>query len=205
MYKIGVFGGSFDPCHVEHVNMARAMIGELALDKLIVVPAGTAPHKINEQTAPPKARCDMLKTAFSADDKVEISDYEILKQGISYSFETTEHFAKEYPGSEIYFLVGTDMLADFHTWKNPEMILKTATLCVIEREGDDFEKAEKLYNEYFDKPFRKLEYIGKNVSSTAIRAKACLDLPFDEYVPDLAFGSSVPLFGPQWRNQYASR
>ena len=81
-------------------------------------------------------------------------------------------------------MVGTDMLADFCTWKNPERILKVVTLCVIEREGDDFAGAERLYNEYFDKPFRKLEYIGKNVSSTATRAKACLDLPLTGYVDE---------------------
>ena len=184
MQKIGIFGGSFDPCHIEHIAMAKAMIRELELDKLIVVPAGLAPHKRETMPAEASDRLKMLELAFFGEEKVEISDYEIQKQGISYTYQTIEHFSDLYPEDDIYFLVGTDMLYDFPTWKNPAKILGRATLCLTVREGEDTVTAERSYHEYFDKPFLTLEYVGKDISSTAIRARACLDLPLDGLVAD---------------------
>ena len=182
MLKIGLFGGSFDPCHTEHVAMAKAMIQELALDKLIVVPTHAAPHKPDARAASAADRINILKKSFFGCDKVEISDYEIVKGGVSYTYLTVGHFADQYPGSEIFFLVGTDMLYDFPTWKNPARILDKATLCLTVRGGERTNQAEDRYYSVFSKPFVKLSYEGKNVSSTAIRARCCLGLPLDGYV-----------------------
>lgn len=183
MRKIGIFGGSFNPIHNEHVNMVKAFVNELKLDKVIIVPASIPPHKKNEEIIPSNDRINMLKLAFSGDSVVEISDYETSSAEVSYTYKTLEHFKAEYKDSQLYFLLGTDMLADFCTWKNPDRILELATLVLISRTGDDENMAKQLYYSHFQKQFIKLNYVGKNVSSTEIRAAIALDLPA-ENVPE---------------------
>ena len=122
-----------------------------------------------------KAAFDLQKK----DEKIIVSDFETKGGGINYTYLTVGHFYNEYSPCELYFLVGTDMLADFCTWMYPERTLACATLCVVEREGDDLAAAERIYYSHFDKPVTKLAYKGKNVSSTRIRAAAALRLPLD--------------------------
>ena len=181
--KIGIFGGSFDPCHNEHVNMALSVKRELMLDKLIVVPAGIPPHKQNQTLASPFDRVKMLALAFEGEDGVEISDFELNADAPSYTYKTVERFKSLYPEAELYFLVGSDMLADFPTWREPQRILSSATLVLTEREGEDDAAAVNAYYGAFDKPFIRCGYVGKPVSSTAIRARACLGLPLDGLTP----------------------
>lgn len=184
MNKIGVFGGSFNPVHSEHVNMVKAFITELNLDKVIIVPANIPPHKKNEEIIPSQDRINMLKLAFNEIKSVIVSDYEACAASVSYTYKTLEHFKSENQESELFFLLGTDMLADFCTWKNPDRILELATLVFVSRTGDDDQKAKELYYSRFQKPFIKLNYIGKNLSSTEIRAAIALDLPV-ETVPEV--------------------
>jgi len=175
MQKIGIFGGTFNPVHAEHVNVAKNAIKELGLDKLYVMPTFITPNK---NTAPVSAfhRVEMLKLAFLGVDKVEISDFEIKKGGKSYTFETIEHFSSE--NVELFFIVGGDMLTDFKTWKNPERILAKANLAVFEREGyiTDFEGERQYFLKRFNKEFIKLSYVGKNLSSTKIRVYSALGI-----------------------------
>ncbi len=183
MRKVGIFGGSFNPVHLEHVNMVEAFINELGLDKMIIVPANIPPHKKNEEIISSQDRINMLKLAFSKFNNVEISSFEVESSEISYTYKTLEHFSKRFCDSQIYFLLGTDMLADFYTWKKPERILELATLALVRRTGDDERQAEDIYFSHFSKEFVKLKYIGENVSSTAIRASIALELPV-EGVPE---------------------
>ena len=80
MKKIGILGGTFNPVHVEHVALAISAVSELGLDKLLIMPTYLPPHK-NVIPAPAIDRVNMLKIAFSGQEKIEISDYEILKEG----------------------------------------------------------------------------------------------------------------------------
>ena len=170
MEKIGIFGGTFNPVHLEHVNMAKQAIKELQLDKLLIVPSKIPPHK-NTIPAPGEERLNMLKIAFSNVEKVEISDWEINNDGKSYSYLTVEHFSQVYKNANLYFIVGGDMLNDFRTWKNPERILELCNLAVFHREGyyTNYEEEKKYFIKRFNKSFIKLNYIGKNLSSTKIR------------------------------------
>ena len=119
--RIAIFGGSFDPVHNEHVRVAENAIKTLGLDRLIVMPANIPPHKKTGRLSYGKARLDMCKLAISHLDCVEISDYELNKGGTSYTFETCRYYKETYPGAQLFWLVGTDMLRDFPTWKNPSL------------------------------------------------------------------------------------
>ncbi len=181
MEKIGVFGGSFNPVHREHVNMAIAAINAFSLDRLIVMPTFISPHKKNFALAPSEDRLQALEIAFSDRKDIEVSDYEIKKEGISYTYLTLEHIKEEY-GGELYFLMGTDMLADFPTWKNPKEILELSRLVVTAREGENLAKALTAHYEHFhEKPLISV-YKGKNYSSTKIRNYLALGLDVSEYL-----------------------
>ena len=172
--RIGIFGGSFDPVHLEHLHLAQAAISSLVLDKLFVVPAHTPPHKKGKTLTSDKARLKMCRLAFSLLDKAEVSDYEIEKGGVSYTFETCERFKSLYPNAELFWLVGTDMLRNFPSWREPNRILASATLAVCARaEKSEWLKTEKeKFFRLFGKEFAVIDYEGKDVSSTMIRVKA---------------------------------
>ena len=183
MNKIAIFGGTFNPVHIEHVNMVERLIEELGLDKIIVVPTNIPPHKSTDLLSN-EDRLNMLNLCFGNNKKVEVSDFEINNGGKSYSYITVEHFSKIYPNDTLYFLVGGDMLKDFKTWKNPQRILDKATLVVFAR--DDFEVDFKAEEDYFRNNFKsgfiRLNYNGKDVSSTRIRIYSALGLPIDSMV-----------------------
>ena len=183
--KIGIFGGSFDPVHKEHVRLAEAAIKGLSLDKLIVVPAGVPPHKQGKRLAPAEDRLQMCKIAFQNMEKVEISDYEISKEGASYTYLTCQHFAKTYKGATLFWLVGTDMFWDFFNWKNPEIILSIARLAVCRRnEGvENIAYQQKRFFMRFAKNFEIIPYNGEAVSSTEIRTRSILNMDFSHLVP----------------------
>lgn len=183
--KVGIFGGSFDPVHNEHVSIAKNAIDALGLDKLFIVPAYIAPHKLDKRLTEGSLRIKMLKAAFSKIDKAEVSDYELLSGGTSYSYLTCEHFASLYPNAERFFIMGEDMLENFPTWKNPERIVSLFNIAVCRRASDKNDLSENragFYNR-FGKNFIEIPYNGAAVSSTDIRVKARLGLDISELVP----------------------
>ena len=169
MKKIAILGGSFNPVHFEHVNLAKQAISELNLDKLIVVPTFIPPHK-STLLAPAEDRLEMLRLAFDGIDKVEISDFEIQNQGKSYTYITVEHFKSVYD-ADLYFICGADMLIDFKTWRHPDRILKACKLAVFHRTdvSVDYEKEREYLKENYGVGFTKLSYVGGTDSSTKIR------------------------------------
>lgn len=183
--KIAIYGGAFNPVHNEHVNIVRAAMDELGLDKVIVVPSAISPHKRTTITARGRDRLEMCRLAFDGLDGVEVSDYELKRGGISYSYVTCRHFKKLYSGDELFFLMGADMFGCFHLWKEPEEILKCVTLAVCAR-GDSSAllKDIKSFNRRFGTEAVKCSYVGKAVSSTRIRALAALGEDTRPLVPE---------------------
>lgn len=172
--RIAVFGGSFDPVHKEHITLAQKAVESLRLDKLYVMPVSCPPHKKNKTLSSDTHRLQMCKLAFFGIPKVVISDYEIEKGGVSYTFETCAHFKAQDQDGELFWIVGTDMLRDFPTWKNPESILQDAKLAVCARDEESgwLEKERRAFYEKFHTDFSIIDYNGANVSSTKIRVMA---------------------------------
>lgn len=172
--RIGIFGGSFDPVHNEHIALARQAVQELRLDKLYIMPAHVPPHKKGKTLSPDRDRLEMCRLAFADVDRVEVSDYECRQEGTSYTYLTCRYFKEQYPAAEIFWLVGTDMLRDFPTWKHPEEILASVTLAVCGRhETGTWEEIEQeKFFRLFSKRFVYLSYNGADVSSTKLRVWA---------------------------------
>lgn len=179
--KVAIFGGSFDPVHLDHINIAKTLVYELCLDKLYIIPTFIAPHKKNMEAVSGEHRLNMLKLAFEGEDKICVCDYELTKQGVSYSYQTVEHFYDTLKPEKLYFIVGSDMLENFPTWKNPERILDKASLVLVERRNGENQddKAIIAIKSLYDKGVTTVKVHGETVSSTKLRVYLKLGLSLD--------------------------
>ena len=133
MERIGIYGGSFNPPHIGHIQAAQQAIRTLGLDKLLLIPAGIPPHKsLPGNTPTGEERLEMLRIA-AVDESMEVCDIELKREGPSYTYETVEQLRLRFPDAELYLLMGTDMFLSFHGWKNPQRILDCVTLAVMYR------------------------------------------------------------------------
>lgn len=133
--KIGIFGGTFNPPHLAHLNIAEDFSRRLNFDKLIIMPTYQPPHKQAQSLADSEDRLRMCRLLFDMEN-TEISDMEIQRQGKSYTYDTLCQLEEKYPGAELYLIIGSDMLLSFHKWYRYEDILRKCTLCVLTREND---------------------------------------------------------------------
>ena len=141
MEKIGIFGGSFDPPHIGHIQSAQQAAKALDLDRLLMIPAAAPPHKSGCFVSG-EHRLAMLRIACGDDPILQPSDMELRRSGPSYTYETVEAVRDAYPDAEVFLLMGSDMFLSFLNWKHPERILAQAKLAVFCR-GDKDEK-EKI-------------------------------------------------------------
>lgn len=175
--KVGVFGGTFDPIHNGHLITAQAVREIRNLDKIIFIPSFIAPHKITVNSSSGEHRLNMLKLAIEDNPYFGYSDFELIKEGVSYTIDTLKYLKQEYPDIEL--IIGYDNLLEFSTWKNPDEILELTKLVVLKRNWKDiFEK---------DKYFYRAEIINTpliEISGTEIRKRIKNDLPVNYLVPD---------------------
>lgn len=140
--KIGIYGGTFNPPHLGHMTAAQTAIAALNLDKLLLVPAAIPPHKALPQGTPaPEHRLAMVEKMADAMrlPAVEVCPIELHRQGPSYTSDTLEEIRAQYPGAELWLLVGTDMFLTLHLWHQPEEIFRLAGVCAFgrtERDGE---------------------------------------------------------------------
>lgn len=148
--KIAIYGGSFNPPHLGHLEAATAVCEELKPDKLLIIPDNIPPHKDMDADSPsPEARLELCRLNFAGLPNVEISDMELRRQGKSYTAQTIEQLRAEYPADELLLVVGSDMFLSFEEWYEFEYLLKNCALVIVSREEDDMEKlrAHKAYME----------------------------------------------------------
>ena len=140
MERIGIFGGTFNPVHIGHIQAAKQALTALHLDRVLLIPDHIAPHKELPTGSPtPQQRLDMLRIAVQDCPGLEISDIELRREGVSYTYLTIQELKQMYPHDQLVLLMGTDMFTSFDSWRNPEEILKNASLGVFCR-GDKKEK-----------------------------------------------------------------
>lgn len=138
--KLLLFGGTFDPPHIGHMNLLRGAMQAVQPDLTIVMPAGVPPHKTASMT-PGMWRYEMCACFLALEKecggRIEISDWEIHRQGRNYTIDTVTMLEQKYPGAELYLSVGSDMLLTFTEWRRWPELLQKATLVVESRcEGD---------------------------------------------------------------------
>jgi len=133
--RIGIFGGAFNPPHIGHVNAAKEAVMQYDLDLLIVVPTGKPPHKSLPQGTPsPEMRLKMAYNAFGSTGFIQVSDIEIFSIDNNYTIDTVFSIQHDYPGAELFLLVGTDMYETLDTWKASDVLLKAVAPVLLPRD-----------------------------------------------------------------------
>ena len=127
--RVAVFGGTFDPIHEGHVQLALQFARRLKLDEVLLVPTFVPPHKLKADMAAAEDRLAMCRLVAAAHPKLKVSDMEITRGGASFTVDTLETLEGQYPGTEWYLITGADMFLTLGTWWRFEDIAELAVLC----------------------------------------------------------------------------
>lgn len=145
VYKLGILGGTFNPVHFGHLSIAEAAIQQLALNSLVLIPAGNPNFKQDMPIASGQDRLAMVKLALAEHPCMSVSDIEIRRSGITYTVDTLKELQKSYPLSvEFYFIGGADALSSVLQWKEAERIADLAHLVLAQRQGHDAQQVQHL-------------------------------------------------------------
>lgn len=164
--RIGIFGGSFNPPHNMHENIALELLNKSYLDKVIFVPTGTK-YEYKNNLISNEDRYEMLKILTEKNPNLLVSSFE-FRERVVYTYETLAHFKEEYPQDEIYFVCGTDNLSYLDKWKNGLSILTNYPIIVVKRETDDLEPILLKY-QHLNPNITVANINPKSISSTEIR------------------------------------
>ena len=152
--KIGIFGGRFDPIHLGHLLLAESTLRECELDRIVFVPTGISPHKMNDNSASGEDRIEMTNIAISGYEEYSASRFEIDSKEISYTVNTLKHFKETTLDSELYLILGADMFNNLPQWHQTAEICRLATPIVACRAGFSAPYFESLSPFV---PFKRLE------------------------------------------------
>ena len=141
--KIGMFGGTFNPVHIGHVNLARVCAGHAGLDKLLVIPTAIPPHKTSDEMPDDEHRMAMLEIAFEGLAAAEVSDLELKRGGRSYTIDTLHGLCGRYPDDRLYLIVGSDMYLTLESWHRAEAIKPLVTVLTMAREEGELERLQQ--------------------------------------------------------------
>jgi nicotinate-nucleotide adenylyltransferase len=132
--RIGIFGGTFNPIHLGHLQAARQVVERLSLTSLLFIPAAVPPHKTLDGVANAADRLEMIRLAISNEPGFAMSDVEINRSGPSYTIDTVIHFQSGAESDVRYYLiVGLDAFLEIDTWKSYKTLLKKIPLVVLAR------------------------------------------------------------------------
>ncbi len=169
--RVGLYGGTFSPPHKGHINAAREFERQMCLDLLYIMPANIPPHKAVVNPVPPEVRLEMCRLAFDGISDTEVSDYEISREGVSYTVDTLSYLTERY--GKIFMLCGDDMLLTLDKWREPERIFEMAHIVCMRRYETDAQPLLEKADEYRRIFGAEISFIGSAavpVSSTEIRA-----------------------------------
>lgn len=143
--RIGLYGGSFNPVHLGHIGIAKRAVADLALDKLIVIPANVSPFKTEQPM--PWDRVELVKAAFRDLEKTVVDLREIERGGTSYAIDTVRQIAAENPGAELYFVIGEDSVEGLPRWKDIDELKKLCTFRSYPRTPESSTAIRKLFED----------------------------------------------------------
>ena len=163
--RIGLFGGSFDPVHNGHLEIARESLLQFKLDRVLFIPAAQSPLKEHSPCTCDKERIDMLELTISRDERFEICLDEIERGGVSYSFETANSVQQRFPEAQLFWILGGDQAQQLGQWRNIKTLAKTVEFICLPRNGEElsnFSLPPMVHLHMLDIPLIK-------ISSTQIR------------------------------------
>ncbi|MBF0096025.1 MAG: nicotinate (nicotinamide) nucleotide adenylyltransferase [Magnetococcales bacterium] len=141
--RIGILGGSFDPPHYGHLRPALEAMQQLSLEAVFFLPSGAHPLKDASRATAVAHRVAMTRLAIQEQSGFELCELDATRPGISYTVETLQILAHRFPMGELIFLLGSDLLAEVHRWKDWQELLRWAHLAVLQRPGHAVTAAEQ--------------------------------------------------------------
>lgn len=136
MASIGILGGTFDPVHYAHIQVALTALQALQLDEVRLIPCRQSPTRI-APLASTKHRLAMLNLAVANESKLLVDDREYQRQGVSYSVDTLTELRNEYPDAALFFIVGADAFNGLLAWHKWSELFQLAHIVVVSRPGEE--------------------------------------------------------------------
>ncbi len=178
--KIGILGGTFNPIHIGHLILAEEIREKLGLDKIVFVPTCIPPHKSSADVAQPRHRLAMIKAAIKGNRHFSVSDVEIKRKGPSYTIDTLKEFKDRYPGHDMYFITGSDLLNYLDAWKDLDQVITMVKFVVATRPGYPLEKIPSY--------IKTVDIRAVDISAFEVRQCVKEGKSFRYLVPEAVFG-----------------
>ena len=170
---VGIFGGSFDPFHSGHMTLIRSALSAGRLDHLVVIPAGSPPHKDSTRMTPAAHRYFMTAAALAGEPGVSVSDAEMSREGPTYTIDTLRSLRGRFgPDATLYLVVGADIVFDIRSWRFPDQVFAESVLYLAMRPGFRRADVEARANElraHFGARIEVFDADTPDVSATALR------------------------------------
>lgn len=187
MGKIGIMGGTFDPIHNGHLMLGEQAYREYQLDEVWFMPSGHPPHKKNQNITDPDLRLAMTKLAIHGKTGLVCSDFEVRRNGNTYTAQTLRLLREAYPQHQFFFIIGADSLYEIEKWYEPDQVLSQAVVLAARREYEDAHASMErqisyLYTKY-NADIRILHCKEMDISSAILRERIANGLSVSEYVP----------------------
>ena len=173
--RIGLLGGTFNPVHNGHLQMAYIALYEFLLGEIIFLPLHMPPHKTDEYVAPAEQRIEMLRIAIADERRFSISTIETERKGVTYTVDTLELLSRGKSDVSYYYIIGADTLMQLEKWRHIERVMFLTDFICIYRPGQDTiavqKQADRLNNRFGHKIHFAREF-GPDISSSQIRLQA---------------------------------
>ena len=187
MTRIGILGGTFDPIHLGHIQMAEEAYRQADLDQVLFLPSKIPPHKRDRNITAEFHRATMIKLAIQDKSQFVYSDFELQREGITYTADTLRMLQEQNPGHIYYFILGGDSLFQLETWYRPEEIMSRVKILAISRYDISQEqvrvRAEWLAQNYQAR-IQIVEMSRMDISSSDIRDRVRKGKTLQGMVPD---------------------
>lgn len=184
--KTGILGGSFDPIHNGHLHMAKQVLKEYELDKIIFMPAGHSPNKSETEMTAADIRLKMVEIAVDSSKNLEASSLEVDCEERSYTYRTLQKLSEVYPNDDFYFIMGADSLDYFDQWYHPEIICQLATILVVNRDEFSYEDLSNKIGQIkclFPADIRIVPCEKYDISSHELRERIKRNENVSDYIP----------------------
>ncbi len=172
--RLGVFGGTFDPPHLGHLVVAEGAREQLGLERVLFIPAGQPWMKAGQAVSPAFHRLEMTRLAIQGHPAFQLVDWEVAREGPSYTVETLEQLHRQEPSAELFCILGEDSLRELPRWRDPQRLIELCVLATYRRPGSEGLQLAELEDQVPGVSHRVLFLEGPliGISATDLRHRA---------------------------------